>query len=240
MALSQRFANAAAVARHDGGMNVTDAVKLRYSVRGYTEDPVPEELIREVLDVVRLAPSNSNTQPWHIAVVSGATRAALEAALCAASDAGTEPNRDFVAAAGAVDGVYRDRRRACGFSYYETMGVSREDRAGRAAIARKNYEFFGAPHVAFLSMPKTMSHASAVDMGIFLQTLMLVFAERGIGCIPQGALGNYPDIVRAQVSIPEGNGILCGISFGWEDKGAHINTVRMPREPVAVISSFSS
>ena len=221
-------------------MNVSDAVSSRYSVRGYLPEPLPDELITEIFDVARLAPSNTNCQPWHVAVVSGEPRHRLEEAICALADAGVPPNREFPAAKDALTGVYLERRRACGWGYYGTMGVTREDREGRAALARKNFEFFGAPHVAFFSMPLSMDRSNAVDMGIFLQTVMLVMQERGVGCIAQGALASYPDPVREIVPIPEENGILFGLSFGWEDKEAHINTVRMPREPLETIFTHIS
>ena len=229
-----------AVGGINDAVNVSDAVSTRYSVRGYLPDPLPDELIREVFDIARLAPSNTNCQPWHVAIVSGDARVRLEAAVCALADEGVEPNRDFPAAKDAVSGVYLERRRACGWGYYGTMGVTREDWEGRSALARKNFEFFGAPHVAFFSMPQVMGHSNAVDMGIFLQTVMLVMHEKGIGCIAQGALANYPDPVREIADIPAENGILFGLSFCYEDRDAHINTVRMPREPLDIISSFTS
>ncbi|MEM7094653.1 MAG: nitroreductase [Actinomycetota bacterium] len=221
-------------------MNVTEAVSSRYSVRGYLPEPLPDELIREIFEIARLAPSNTNCQPWHVAVVSGDARVRLEAAICELADGGVPGNRDFPAAKDALQGVYQERRRACGWSYYGTMGVTREDMEGRARMARKNFEFFGAPHVAFFSMPLTMDRSNAVDMGIFLQTVMLVMQEKGVGCIAQGALATYPDPVREIAAIPEENGILFGLSFGWEDKGALINTVRMPRESLDVVASFTS
>lgn len=220
-------------------MQVSEAITGRYSVRAYRDDPVPDELIREVFEIARLAPSNSNTQPWHVAVVSGDARARLEAAMCELVDGGVTPNRDFPAAKDAISGVYADRRRACGWGYYGVMGVTREDTEGRKAIARKNFEFFGAPHVAFFSMPLVMDRSNAVDMGIFLQTVMLVMREKGIGCIPQGALASYPDPVREIADIPEGNGVLFGLAFGYEAEGELINTVRMPREPLDVVASFT-
>lgn len=221
-------------------MNVTDAISSRYSVRGYLPEPLSDEFIREIFEIARLAPSNTNCQPWHVAVVSGEPRIQLEAEICALADEGVPQSRDFPAAKDALSGVYLERRRACGWGYYGTMGVTREDREGRAALARKNFEFFGAPHVAFFSMPLTMDRSNAVDMGIFLQTVMLVMQEKGVGCIAQGALAGYPDPVRKVANIPDDNGILFGLSFGYEDKDDHINTVRMPREPLDVFFSHTS
>lgn len=178
-------------------VSVSDAIKGRYSVRAFLSDPVPEETIREIFDIARLAPSNSNTQPWHVSVVSGAARNELE-------------------------------RRFLG------------DMAARRDLLLNNWRFFGAPHAAFFSMPETMHRANAVDMGIFLQSVMLLMAERGIGSCPQGALAAYPAAVREIVGVPDGNALLCGLSFGYEDPDAIANEVRMPREPLERIITFTS
>lgn len=221
-------------------MNITDAINTRYSVRGYLPDPLPEELVTEIFEQARLAPSNTNCQPWHVAIASGEIKKRLAEALCERFDARDPGEPDFPYPTERVADVYMERRRACGYSYYATMGVERSDRAGRALIARKNFELFEAPHAAFFSMPQMMGHSNAVDLGIFLQTVMLLMTERGIGCIAQGALATYPDTVKDFLPIPEENGILFGLSFGYEDRDALINTVRMPREPLSVIASFSS
>lgn len=171
-------------------------------------------------------------------MVSGDARNRLESELCALFDAGTPQTAEFSRDA-KVGSPYIDRRRACGFGYYETMGVTREDREGRTRIARKNFEFFGAPHVAFFSMPGHFVYPQAADMGIFLQSVMLVMFEKGLGCIAQGSLAGYPEPVKAIASIPEGNEIMFGLSFGYEDRDAHINTVRNPRESVDTIASFT-
>lgn len=220
-------------------MNVSEAMHARYSVRGYLPDPVPQELIREIFDTARLAASGTNTQPWHVAVVSGDACDRLRKELCELFDEGVAQERGFPGDA-KMDGVYLDRRRACGFGYYETMGVERKDMEGRMRIARKNFEFFGAPHVAFFSMPRTFTYPQAVDMGIFLQAVMLVMAEKGVGNIAQGSLAGYPGPVREIADFPEDNEILFGLSFGYEDKDAHINTVRMTRAPLDDIASFTS
>lgn len=221
------------------GVNVSDALRNRYSVRGYKPEPVPDELIREVFDIARLSASGTNTQPWHVAVVSGDARDRLEAELCKLFDDGVPQDSVFPRNAKMGD-VYIDRRRHCGFSYYGVLGVERHDKEGRVAVARKNFEFFDAPHVAFFSMPNTFQFPQALDMGIFLQAVMLVMVEKGLGCIAQGSLAGYQEPVKEIADIPEGNEILVGLSFGFEDPDAHINTARMPREPLEMIASFTS
>ena len=122
------------------------------------------------------------------------------------------------------------------------MVLDLADMQARRALSMKNWEFFGAPHAAFLSYPETMHRANAIDIGIFMQTIMLLFVERGIASCPQGALATYPGPVKAMLPIPEGNAILCGLSFGYPDMDAQINSAaaRMDREPVDVFASFTS
>ncbi|MEL0153232.1 MAG: nitroreductase [Halieaceae bacterium] len=156
-------------------MDVTEALKRRRTTRGFIGQTVPRETILEIVELASLAPSNSNTQPWHVAIASGDTL---------------------------------------------------------------NWKFFGAPHAAFISMPAYMQRAHACDLGIFLQTLMLLMTERGIASCPQGALAAFPDVVKRYLNIPEENAILVGLSFGYADDNAQINSAKMPRESLETIASF--
>jgi len=220
-------------------ISVSEAISNRRSTRGYLDKPVPKETIREVLDIARLAPSNSNTQPWHIAIASGEARRQLQADIMAAIDGGEAPSPQWPAGGVGLTGAYKDRQYECAFTYYDALGIAREDKMERALTVLKNWEFFGAPHVAFISMPNTMNRANAVDLGIFLQSIMLLFAERGIGCIPQGALAAYPEPVRKICDIPEENGIVVGMSFGYRDDNAAINEVYQSRRALDDIASFA-
>jgi len=221
-------------------MNVTDAVMARRTTRGFKPDPVRDETLREILEVVRHAPSNSNTQPWHIAIVTGEARHQLQQEIFAEISAHTKPYSTWPSGGVGLTGVYKQRQYDCAYGYYGTMGIDREDTGARQALLMKNWEFFDAPCAAFLSMPETMHRANAVDIGIFLQTFMLLLVERGLASCPQGALAAYPGPVRRIAKVPEDNAILCGISFGYADTGAKINEVHMQREPVEVISSITS
>ncbi len=219
-------------------MKVSDAVLTRRTIRGFRTDPVPAETIREIVDLARHAPSNSNTQPWHLAVVSGAARQRLEREIFEEIDAGTKPYPAFPPGGSGLQGDYKQRQRDCAARYYGVMGITMDDKAARRDLARRNWNFFGAPHAAFLSMPETMHRANAIDLGIFLQTLMLLLVERGISSCPQGALAAYPGPVKRIAHVPEGNAILCGLSFGYADEEARINETRMDREPLDTVASF--
>lgn len=221
-------------------MNVTDAVKSRRTTRGFRPDPVPQEVIREVIDIARHAPSNGNTQPWYISVVSGESREKLEKAVMASAVSGIKPNPQWPPGGMGLQGIYKERQYACADRYYGTMGIKREDKQKRQELVELNWKFFGAPHAAFISMPNYMHRAHALDLGIFLQTMILLLQERGISSCPQGALAAFPDIVREHVHLPEENAILVGLSFGYAEEGAQINKAKMDREPIDTIASFAN
>lgn len=221
-------------------MNVSDAISARRSIRGFKPDPVAPELLEKIFTTASLAPSNCNTQPWHIVVVSGQARIDLQTAIFAEMSSGKAPSPAFPPGDQGLTGDYKDRQYQCAFGYYGTMGIERHEKDKRFALMMKNWEFFGAPHVAFISMPTSMGPVNAIDVGIYLQTLMLVLVEHGLASCPQGALAFYPDEVKKIANIPEGNGIICGLSFGYEEVGAQINKVIMDRAPLADTVQFIS
>lgn len=219
-------------------MNVAEAVKSRRTVRGFKSDPVPQQVIREILEIARFSASNCNTQPWHLSVISGAARQRLEKELVALVTSGAAPAPAFTPGDANLSGVYKQRQYDCAISYYGTMGIAREDKAKRNQLALKNWQFFGAPHVGILSMPKSMGPCNALDLGIFLQSFMLLLVEYGLASCAQGALAMFPEPILRIADIPADNGIICGISFGYEDPHAKINEVRMDRDPLESIVNF--
>ena len=221
-------------------MNVSEAITTRRSIRGFTDKAVPEDVLRKILETASAAPSNCNTQPWHMAIVSGDARNRLEKAILAEIQSGKTPTPAFNSGDRGLEGVYKQRQFTCAMNYYGTMDIKREDKEARNALMLKNWQFFGAPHVGFISMPKNMEMGNAIDVGIYLQTLMLLFVEHGLVSCPQAALSFYPDKVFEIADIPEGNGILCGIAFGYEDKEAQINKVPFERAPLDSMVSFTS
>lgn len=221
-------------------MNVTEAVLQRRTIRGFKPDLVPEETIHEVLNIARNAPSNSNTQPWYISIVSGETRQNLEKAFIESVKQGLKPHPHWQPGGVGLQGKYKERQFACADRYYGTLDIQRHEKEKRDELTLRNFQFFGAPHAAFVSMPNYMHRAHALDLGIFLQTAMLLFVERGIASCPQGALAAFPDVVRKFVHMPVENAILVGLSFGYEDPDAQINRAKMGREPLKSIASFAN
>lgn len=210
-------------------MSVVDLLKQRSATRAYQKTRLEESLIRKIFTQAQLSASNCNTQPWHVSIISGDACATLAKELVAHVSAGNDAAPVFQPGDHQLSGEYRDRQIACAVALYKTMGIGREDKMERMQLMLKNFEFFGAPHVAIFSMPKTMKEVNAVDVGIYLQSVMLLMSENGVACCPQGALAFYPDPIMAVTNIPEENGILFGLSFGYADADEKINEVKTTR-----------
>ena len=221
-------------------MHVSEALEGRRTIRGFKPSPVPDEKIREIFEAAQLAPSNCNTQPWNVVVISGTARDKLEKALLEEILSGKKPSPAFPPGDVDLTGVYRERQHECARRYYGTMGIGRDDRDARNELMMRNWQFFGAPHVAFICMPVSMGPVNAIDVGIYLQTLMLLMVEHGLGSCPQGALAFFPDPVREIADIPDETGIICGLSFGYVDEDAVINTARMSRAAIDDCVTFVS
>lgn len=213
-------------------------VRARRSVRGFRKEQVPAATLRSVFELAQSAPSNCNVQPWRSYVASGAACERIRAGLLARIDGRVPPSYDFPGNANAFHGEYREHQVQCAVALYSEMGIARDDQAGRVRAVRRNFELFDAPHVVFVGMHKNFAIHVALDVGIYLQTLMLAMTAHGIACCPQGALRSYPDVVRAEFDVPEDIGLLCGISFGYEDETVPANRTRIGRASLDANVSF--
>lgn len=206
-------------------------IRERRSVRGFLPKPVPREVLEEVLSLAQHAPSNCNVQPWRVYIASGKKTQELRSALVGAAMSGESqsmltPVDDFF-------GSYRDKQVACAVELYGKMGVERGDRMGRLKAMVRNFEFFDAPQVAYVCMAKSFGIGVALDVGMYVQTLMLAMESRGISSCAQAALRAFPELAAEQLGIPEDEQILCGLSFGYEDPDVPANQTRQPRDPIS-------
>lgn len=218
-------------------MSVAEILKQRVSIRAFLPEPVPKNILEEILVLALKAPSNCNVQPWNVYVVSGQACKNLARELVAVADSGQAPNPDFPWQ-GAYEGALRERQIGAAQALYGVLGIDRKDREARKQAMLKNYEFFGAPHAMFFVMEKSLQINGAVDLGIFAQTVALLMAERGIDSCMQGALGQFPDPVHAYLGIPESQGVLFGMSFGYSDNDHPANATRTLREPLGALVKF--
>jgi len=209
---------------------LVELLRSRYSVRKFLPTPMAVSEIRGVLADAQTAPSNSNTQPWHVHVASGAARDAISTGMLGDYEADrTSP--DFTSGYG--DGVHAERAHGHGASLYGAWGIARSDVEGRNDVIRDNLRFYGAPHVAFLFMPILGDGVrTAGDIGMYAQTFLLSLTARGFHGVPQTLLGMYADVVRDVLGVPDHLKLLFGISFGTADSTAAINDLRMRRLPL--------
>jgi nitroreductase len=220
-------------------LTVEEALQTRRSVRGFLDKPIPPEILTKIFEMAQLAPSNCNIQPWHVYVASGEARDRIRAALIKNATSGVAPNPDFTYP-GKFEGLYRQRQVECAVALYNQMGIARDDGPGRLRAALRNYELFDAPHVAFIGMYRDFGVTVALDVGIYLQSLMLAMTAHGVASCSQGSMRSYPDVVRAEFNVPDNIGILVGISFGYEDASVAANRTRTTRAPLGENVIFKS
>ena len=166
-----------------------------------------------------MAPSWSNTRPFMVAVATGEQRDRISNALVqrlreSAELKGQGANPDYTHVIPYPEGLV-ERSQRVGKGIYDTLGIDRTDTAARFKFLERNYEFFGAPTALFFFTHRGLDHFGTLDLGLYMQTLMLAAKARGIGTCAQGYLGNYPDIIREEFEISDDYALVCGMSIGY-------------------------
>ena len=220
-------------------MSLSEILNSRYSVRAFKKDPVEQSILEEVFTAAQRAPSNCNVQPWQTYVVSGAKKDQPKNLLIGTVMKQQQPEPDFNWKV-AYEGIHRERQFGSANALYSSMGIAREDKMKRNMAMLRNWAFFDAPHVAFFTMDTYLDIMGAVDVGIYAQTLTLLLKERGIDSCMQGALGQFPQPVREFLELPQGRGVLFGMSFGYADENADANKTRTDRAALQDAVTFVS
>ncbi|MEL0082470.1 MAG: nitroreductase [Gammaproteobacteria bacterium] len=216
-------------------MDVLSAITDRISTRKYLDKPVSEELMKKIIETARWAPSGTNCQPWQVIGVTGKTRDAISADLLAHVSAGGAESAHYHYYPQDWHEPYLQRRRTCGYMLYEAQGVARDDKPARMKSMLQNFDFFGAPAGMFFYIPRVMAKGSWVDMGMFIQSVMLAARGLGLESCPQFALAMYPEVVEQHISPPENHSMVCGLSIGYGDSAAAVNNYRTERLTVEEI-----
>ncbi len=213
-------------------ISLEQAILERRSVRGFLPDPVPQDVLEKVFTLAQHAPSNCNIQPWFSWIASGATRDEMRTRMMERVTKGGMPTPDFDHLPN-FQGVYRQRQVDCAVELYNHMGIARDDKLGRMKATLRNFELFDAPHVVFIGMRREFGVTFALDVGMYIQTLMLTMAAHGISSCAQGSMRYYPEDVREVFGIDKDIGIVLGISFGYEDTSVAANKTRIGRAPLS-------
>jgi nitroreductase len=218
-------------------MNVAEAVLARQAVRAFRPDPVPEAVIRELLDLARHAPSGGNLQPWHVHVVTGAARDALVASLRARLDAGERDPPSYRIYPEKLWDPLRSRRREAGEQRYRALAMPREH-DGQLELERRNLDFFGAPVGLFFSLDRRCGPPQWADLGMFMQTLMLLATARGLATCPQEVWSTWSASVGVALGLAPHLMLFAGMSLGYADAASPMNLYRTPRENVDSFATF--
>ncbi len=218
----------------EGGPEWGDAYEAlagaRHSVRAFTKQPVPQDLLERLLRQARLAPSGANLQPGRFWAVEGAARERLVAALCQAWQQQTPEAEDYDYFPRPMPLALRKRQVAAAQALYEALGVARGNTQGRALQFERNFRFFDAPVALVVTIERDFGAGGFMDLGMCLHGLMLAAQAQGLASCAIGALASYPHIVRAALGLPETEQVVCGMALGWEDREAPVNRTRTVRE----------
>jgi nitroreductase len=212
-------------------MELLQGINTRQSIRGFKQTPVPESLLKEVLQAAGRSPSYKNTQPWEVSIVTGKTRDALAEKLFKIASDNTVPHYDFPAPESwpaAMDFRAKDH----GTKRFNALGIGRDDSKLRNELRLQNFKFFGAPCAVFFFMDATLEHWSALDMGLFLQSFTLAAHGAGLGTCMQASVSGYPDAIRECLGLPASKKLIVAMSLGYPDMEAPINSYHSTRMAV--------
>ena len=225
--------------------SVDTAIGSRFSARAFLDKPVDKTVLMEILELAGRAPSGTNTQPWKVYVLQGAKRDELVRQTCAAHDA--------MAADPALAGEYTesydyypeqwvspyiDRRRECGFGLYSVLGIGKGDKARMHEQHQRNFKLFDAPVALMFTIDKVMGRGSLLDYGMFLQTLMIAARARGLHTCPQAAWNNFSKIILPLVGAGDNEMMVCGMSLGYADTSAVVNSFQTMRVSAEQFTHF--
>jgi nitroreductase len=212
------------------------AWRERRSMRAFRPEPLERATLVELFAAAQHAPSWCNVQPWRVAITEPPKTGALAAAMVAAAKTAL-PHAEIPFTLD-YPPPYKQHRQACGVALYQSMGVAREDQAGRYAAWLRNYGFFDAPHVAIVACDRRLGPYAYVDVGVWLGYVLTECALRGIDTCPMASVAAYPEPLRAHLPIAETDVILFGLALGHADPGAPANRTRTTREPVEANVTF--
>lgn len=221
-------------------LTVSAALKKRISVRKFLPTPVPQSQVRELLEAARWSPSGGNLQPWKVIALAGAELIAVGKLAHSTQIAGgksSEEGSDPVYPPHLWE-PYRSRRYQVGEDMYSTMGVSREDRAGRLAHVARNFEFFGAPVGLFFVIDRRLGRAQWAHLGMFMQSLALVAVESDLATCMQEFWALLRESLHRHFALPENDLVYCGMALGHPDPSAPVNQLRSSRVAVEEFATF--
>jgi nitroreductase len=228
--------------RHQPCRDADEAIVTRQSIRAFLPDrPVPRATVEEILRVAARAPSGTNVQPWKVHVVAGEVRDELSRRVIAAFDDPVEAKRhtrEYAYYPEKWVSPYIERRRRIGWDMYGLLGIGKGDYERTHRQHARNFAFFDAPVGLFFTIGRVLERGSLLDTGMFVQNVMTAARARGLDTCPQAAWLEWHRIVAEVAGIPDDELLVCGMSLGWADPAAKVNTLVTAREPVEGFATF--
>ncbi len=222
-------------------MSAAAAMESRRSIRAFTDQAVSAETIAEILTLAARAPSGTNTQPWKVHVLTGPSREKLSARILEVFNNPAESAKyesEYAYYPTKWASPYIDRRRKVGWDLYGLLGLTRDDKEGMHAQHARNFSFFDAPVGLMFSIDRSLEVGSWLDYGMFLQSVMLAARAKGLDTCPQAAFTQFHQIISDELSLPESDMVVCGMSLGYANPDAIENSLITERESVANFATF--
>lgn len=208
----------------------------RHSCRAFLSHQVDTQSITRILEMAQRTPSWCNSQPWKVVITGGAATERFRAAIgeyAASHDA--SPDFPFPRE---YRGVYLERRRECGFQLYQSVGIARGDRVAAALQGMENFRLFGAPHAMIVTTEEALGVYGVLDCGAWVNNFMLAARSLGVASIAQAALARYATFLRSYFALPEDRLVVCGVSFGYEDRAHPVNGFRTSRAAIEEVVTW--
>jgi len=225
-------------------MDIVEAINQRKSIRAFKSDPVPKEILQEIMGLALRAPSWGNTQPWEFAIATGKKLEEIRQAYVEKAAAAEEDRPDIPRPRGFPQ-PYDTRYRAVGRKVLELKGISREDKEKRMWWILQGLRLFEAPCVIYICIDRTIYQQGEAlniwplfDCGLVAENIMLLATNHGLGTIPQIQAVVYPDVLRRVLGIPDSKVIVLGIAVGYPDWDDPVNQLRSEREPLDNVSTW--
>jgi len=224
---------------------VDAAITSRMSTRAFTSQAVEKEMLTHLLEVASRSPSGTNTQPWRVYVLQGASRQSLVEQVCAAHDAVRADPALWGQYVEEYDyypqkwvSPYIDRRRENGWGLYGLLGIGKGDKDQMHAQHQRNYRFFDAPVGLMFTVDRVMGRGSLVDYGMFLQSIMVAARGHGLSTCPQAAWNGFAKIILPHIGAGPDEMLVCGMALGYADEAATVNRFQTPRVAVQDFTSW--
>lgn len=220
-------------------MNITEAIRKRKSIRNFKKDPVPQEIIREILETACRAPSAMNTQPWEFTVITKAVLDSVRKGILEKFRAGEKPHSEHSVTGWPPDSVYRRRQVELAKQLFHLLDIKREDMDKRTKWLERGFRFFNAPAAIIISADRVLAEGTPVfDIGALTQTVCLAALHYNLGTCIQDQGVMYPEVLRKYCNIPDSRQIIIAIAIGYPDWDFPANQLETPREPLDKITTW--